>query len=170
MLRPKSSLKGGGLVRSSIDVHNHLQSLGVQHEFVTLSDHIKGTEQLAELLDLEPCSVVRTLVFIADGQPVLAMVPGDRRADKGKLKKHLSAARLMLATEHEVFEITDYMVTALPPVAFKSSVIAIADHSLTGTNIVYTAGGDPNIVLKLRASDLVKATKAALADICAASR
>jgi prolyl-tRNA editing enzyme YbaK/EbsC (Cys-tRNA(Pro) deacylase) len=151
-------------------VHNHLQSLGVQHELVTLSNHIKGTERLAELLDLEPCSVVKTLVFIADGQPVLTMVPGDKRADKGKLKEHLSAARLLLATEHEVFEITDFMVTALPPVAFKSSVTTIADHSLTGNNIVYAAGGDPNIVLKLRASDLVKATKAALADICVAAR
>ncbi|MFH1737001.1 MAG: YbaK/EbsC family protein [Actinomycetota bacterium] len=157
-------------MRSSIDVHNYLQSLGVQHELVTLSDHVKGTERLADLLDLEPCSVVKTLVFIADGQPVLAMVPGDKRADTRKLKKHLSAARLIPATEQEVFEITGFMVTALPPVAFKSSVTAIADHSLTGNNIVYAAGGNPNIVLKLRASDLVKATKAALADICVAAR
>ncbi len=153
------------MMRSSVDVCNHLQSKGVQHELVTLSGPVKNASSMAEILGLKPKAVVKTLLFIADGKPVMAMVPGDRRADKAKLKQHLKADKVTFASETDIRVIADYLATALPPVALKRPVTTILDKRIKTKDIVYTAGGSPNVILKIRVADLLEVTEAAVADI-----
>ena len=152
-------------MRTSVDVCNHLQSAGVKHELVTLDGPVKNAVRMAEILGLKPAAVVKTLIFMADGQPIMAMVPGDRKVDTGKLKKHLGAAKISFATENQVRELADYLVVALPPVGLKAPVKTVVDKRIKTGNIIYTAGGSPNVVLKMRAADLLSVTGAAVADI-----
>ncbi len=153
------------MMRSSVDVCNHLQSKGVQHELVTLSGPVKNASNMADILGLKPNSVVKTLLFMADGQPVMAMVPGNRKADTGKLKQHLKAEKVTFASENEIRTIADYLATALPPVGLKRPVTSILDKHIKTGDIVYTAGGSPNVVLKIRVADLLEVTEATIADI-----
>lgn len=152
-------------MRSSVDVCNHLQSRGVKHELVTLDGPVKNAASMAEILGLKPKAVVKTLLFMADGKPVMAMVPGDRRADKIKLKQHLKAEKITFASENEIREVADYQAAALPPVGLKAPVCTIIDKRIKTGDIVYAVGGSPNVVLKIRVSDLLEVTEAAVADI-----
>lgn len=153
-------------MRSSIDVCNHLQPTGVKFELVTLSGPVKNAASLAEVLGLKPHEVVKTLLFMADGEPVMAMVPGDKKADNSKLKKHLGAEKVVFATESEARETTEYMIVALPPVGLKDRIKTVVDKRIKTGATVYAAGGSPNVVLKIRAVDLKKVTGATVADIC----
>ena len=47
----------------------------------------------AEAVGCELSQIVKSLVFVCDGRPVLALVPGDRRADPGKVAAAAGAAR-----------------------------------------------------------------------------
>lgn len=152
-------------MRSSVDVHNHLQSLEIKHELVTLSGPIGNASRMAEILDLHPSLIVKTLLFIADGIPVMVMVPGDKKADAAKLRQHLGATKVAFATEVEARELTDYFVGALPPVGLKSRARTVIDPDITTKDVVYTAGGEPNVVLKIRVIDLFRVTDADVADI-----
>lgn len=152
-------------MRTSVDVCNHLQSQGVKHELVTLSGPVKNAASMAEILGLKPKSVVKTLLFIADDKPVMVMVPGDRKADKAKLKRNLKADKVTFATENEIRAIADYQVAALPPVGLKETVTTIIDKRIKTGDIVYTTGGSPNVVLKMRTIDLLQLTEAVVADI-----
>jgi Cys-tRNA(Pro) deacylase len=152
-------------MKTSVDVHNHLQSLDIKHELVALSGSIKNATRLADLLGLELASIIKALVFTADGAPLLAIVPGDRRADPKKIKKVSGAKKISFATDDEVMNMTGYSVGATPPVAWKSQPAAFIDPTVRKTDIVYAAGGETNIVLKMRSSDLVAATGATVADI-----
>jgi Cys-tRNA(Pro) deacylase len=152
-------------LRSSVDVCNHLQARGVKHELVALEGPVKNAVSMAELLGLKPKAVLKTLLFIANGKPIMAMVPGDRRADRAKLKRHLKADKVTFASEAEVRTIADYQATALPPVGLKDPVITIVDKRIKTGDIVYAAGGSPNVILKIRVADLLEVTEAIVADI-----
>ncbi len=153
------------MMRSSIDVCNHLQSKGVKHELVALSGPVNNASSMAEILGLKPKEVVKTLLFMADDKPVMAMVPGDRKADKVKIKQHLKAEKVTFASENEIRTIADYLATALPPVGLKRPVTTIIDKRIKTGDIVYTAGGSPNVVLKIRVVDLLEITEATVVDI-----
>jgi Cys-tRNA(Pro) deacylase len=152
-------------MRSSVEVNNFLQSTDAKYELVALSGHVKDAEQMADLLGLDLCEIVKVLVFIADGAPLLVIVPGDRHANPAKVKAAVGAKKVGFAPEKEVAEITDYQSRATPPVAWKTKADVYADRSLPNTGVVYTTGGDPNVVLKIRAADLLRVTGAKIADI-----
>ena len=152
-------------MRTSVDVHNHLQSLNIKHELVALSGPIKNSARLADLVGLEPASIIKALAFMAGDAPLLAMVPGDRRVDTKKLREAAGGVKIRFATNDEVMNVTGYSVSATPPVAWTTPPAAFIDPAVRANDIVYAAGGDTNMVLKMRSADLVAATGATVADI-----
>ena len=120
---------------------------------------------MADLLGLELCCVIKTLVWLADDVPVLAIIPGDRRVDPRKLKKVTRADGVRFATDDEVTAITVYLVGATPPVGLKTGATVCVDPSALKNDIVYATGGEPNIILKMRSADLAAATGGTIADI-----
>jgi prolyl-tRNA editing enzyme YbaK/EbsC (Cys-tRNA(Pro) deacylase) len=152
-------------MRTSVEVHNHLQSMDVRYELVSLTDSVKNSARMAELLGLDLSSVIKILVFIADGLPLMVLVPGDRKANPAKIKKCVGAEKICFAAEKDVSDITDFQSRSTPPVAWKAKAGVIADESVAGAGVAYTAGGQPNVVLKMRATDLLRITEATIADI-----
>src|SRR4030042_602271 len=69
-------------------------------------------------------SIVKTLVFLADGTPLLVLVSGDRRADVHRLRAALglSKKRLRLAPPAEVLDRTGFEVGGVPPVGHGATV------------------------------------------------
>ncbi len=152
-------------MRSSVDVHNLLQEKEIQHELVTLSGSVKNSARMAEILGLEPHSIIKTLVWLAGGDPILAIVAGDCKVDSRKLKKVIGTEQLRFANDDEVSDITGYLMGAIPPCGWRTKTTVYVDSLVLKNDIVYAAGGQVNIVLKIRAADLIAATGATVADI-----
>lgn len=66
-------------------------------------------------------SIIKTLLFSADGEPVAALVRGDRELNEIKLKNHLKVAELELAGPEQVEAWTGSPVGFAGPVGLKSS-------------------------------------------------
>ena len=67
--------------------------------------HTPGThtvEQVAEFLKVDPGRVLKTLLLDADGKPVAALVRGDRELNDIKLKNHLGATDVRMASPEQV--------------------------------------------------------------------
>ena len=83
--------------------------------------------------------MIKTLIFIADGKPVAALVTGDGEVNEGKLRKLLQSKELRQADAHEIREATGAPVGFAGPVGLKIPVYAdwdvagIAD-GVTGAN------------------------------------
>ena len=58
----------------------------------------KSVEEVAAFLGVEPARLLKSLVFYAGEEPVLAIVPGDRELNEAKLGRHLGHPALRLAT------------------------------------------------------------------------
>lgn len=65
----------------------------------------KTIEELAEFLKVEPSVILKTLVYVADDKPVLALIRGDKAVEETKLKNALNANQIRIASAGEIKEL-----------------------------------------------------------------
>ena len=112
-------------------------------------------------------SIVKSLVFECDGQPVLAMVPGDRRADAGKVAAAVGAAEAQIASPARVREVTDFEPGAVAPFPLPRIERVLLDRSLVLLDRVWIGAGSARHMAGLAPAELLRLSRAALLDIAA---
>lgn len=150
---------------SSVDVHNYLQMANIPHELSRMPEPARTASRAAVVLGLEPHQIVKSVLFYADGKPVMVMIPGDCTVDYAKLKAELKVSRLRLLNAYEVRQLTGYLIGCTPPVALKTEMPRYIDIHALREDVVYTGGGEPEMVLKIRSYDLVRAADADVVDV-----
>ena len=111
--------------------------------------HARTIEEVAAFFGLAPFSFVKTLVYVADGKPVMVCVPGDRDVSDVKLKRFLGAKAVALADARTVEETTGAPVGFAGPVKpAKVDVSVYADVSLKGARGVIVGANAADAHLK----------------------
>ncbi len=87
-------------------------------------------EAVSAFLKIPPSALVKTMIYIADGKPVAAMVPGDRDVNERKLARALGADTLALADDETIRKVTGAPVGYAGPVGL--AIPAYADKTLEG--------------------------------------
>ncbi|MGB9587430.1 MAG: proline--tRNA ligase, partial [Armatimonadota bacterium] len=87
-------------------------------------------EQVCQFLHTFPERLVKTLIYIADGRPVAALVRGDRELNEGRLKVLLGARTLEMASPEQILEATGGPVGFSGPVGLE--IPMYADEELRG--------------------------------------
>jgi Cys-tRNA(Pro)/Cys-tRNA(Cys) deacylase len=152
-------------LRTSVDVHNQLQTLDIPHELSKLPTAARSVEQIAAQLGLEAHQIIKVIVFFADADPLAALIPGDRKVDYNKLKKVAGSSSLRLASPDEVRKLTGYLLGYTPPVAWLGDLPAYIDIQALREDVVYAGSGEAHTILKIRSYDLVRAADAEVVDI-----
>lgn len=155
---------------SSVDVHNYLQTANIPHELRRVPEPARTASRAAAMLGLEPHQVIKSIFFIADRNPVMVMIPGGTMVDYSKLKAELGVSGLRLPSADEVRQLTGYLIGCTPPVALKSDLPKYIDLYALREDVVYTGGGEPDMILKIRSYDLVRAADAEVVDVIRQSR
>ena len=142
-----------------------LRELGIELEIQELDASTRTAQQAADAIGTELGSIVKSLVFLADGQPVIVLVAGDRRADPVKLKSLLRARRVMIADADQVRQATGYAIGGVPPFGHPTPLPVWIDRSLSRFATVYTAAGGPRAILPIAFPRLVELTQGTVADL-----
>lgn len=150
---------------TSVDVHNFLQTANIPHELRRMPESARTAKRAAVVLGLQPHQVIKSVIFYADSSPVMVFIPGDAMVDYAKLRSELNASRIRLCSADEVRQITGYLIGSTPPVALKTDMPKYIDLRALREDVVYTGGGEPNMILKIRSYDLVRAADAEVVDI-----
>ncbi|MYL83980.1 proline--tRNA ligase [Desulfovibrio aerotolerans] len=104
-------------------------------------------EEVAAFLKVAPAAVVKTLLYIADGKPVAALVRGDRELNEIKLKNLLAAKEdLRLATPEEVVAATGAPVGFAGPVGLTLPIYADRELALASDWIVGANAADAHML------------------------
>lgn len=152
-------------VRSSIDVHNYLLADEIPHELSQLSGPLRDLSAAPAVLGLEAVTVARpTLLADRDGV-VLVLAPADREVDVAQVAELLGREELRPVEPDQAPGLTGYLLPFVPPVALEGPVTVVLDQQLAHQDVIYTAAGEPGVILKVRAVDLVKATNAVLSSV-----
>ena len=112
-------------------------------------------------------SIVKSLVFLLDGAPVLVLVAGDRRADVKQLRAvlGLSKKRLRIAQPAEVLDLTGFEVGGVPPVGHKPPLRTLIDRSLSRFETVWAAAGSAHAVFPIAFERLLPLTGGEVLDL-----
>ena len=109
--------------------------------------HVRTIEELTEFLNVEPSKMLKTLVYVADGTPVVAIVRGDRTLNEVKLKKVVECKELELASEEVIEKVTGAPVGFAGPVGLKG-VRVIADLEIPDVKCGITGGNEKDVHYK----------------------
>ena len=119
----------------------------------------------AEAIGCELAQIVKSLVFVCDGAYVLALVPGDCRADEAALAAAIGAQQVRIARPDEVMHATGFEPGAVAP--FPNSRVArvLLDRMLLGQEILWVGAGSPRHLAGLAPADLLRVAVATPADL-----
>jgi prolyl-tRNA synthetase len=107
----------------------------------------KSVEEVALFLGVSSKEVVKTLVLLADNEPVVALLRGDYDLNEIKLKNHLGCAELEMAGDDVVAKVTGAPTGYAGPVGLPGKVKIVADLSLEGMHnfVVGANAGDTHL-------------------------
>jgi prolyl-tRNA editing enzyme YbaK/EbsC (Cys-tRNA(Pro) deacylase) len=108
--------------------------------------------------------IVKSLVFVADGRPFLALTSGANRADPDRLAAILGAAAVRRATPEEAREATGFAIGGTPPFGHPRPLRVVVDRDLLGHDVLWAAAGTPDAVFPLTPEQLVRTSGGEVAD------
>lgn len=135
---------------------------------VDVREYPAGTRTAADAAVAIGCSVgqiVKSLVFVADGRPVLALTSGSNRVDAGKLGTAFGATAVRKADAEEVRRATGYAIGGTPPFGHATDLPAICDRDLTEYDDLWAAAGTPATVFRIGPQLLLDVTGARVIDL-----
>ena len=154
-----------GLPRAAAAVVTAGRSLGLEVDVREFPDGTRTAADAARAIGCEVNQIVKSLVFVADTDPVLVLTAGGNRVDVVKVGKERSAAVVRKADAGEVRAATGFAIGGTPPFGHARELAVLIDRDLTGFDVVWAAAGTPRHVFPITPGDLVKATGGEVADV-----
>lgn len=143
-----------------------LQALGLPDvEIRAFPDATRTAAQAAEALGCELSQIVKSLVFEADGEPVLVLMDGASRVDVALVRAELDAGSVGRADAALVRRATGYAIGGVPPFGHATRMRVLADRGLLAHGTVWAAAGTPHTVFALAPGELIAHAGGALADV-----
>jgi Cys-tRNA(Pro) deacylase len=124
-------------------------------------------QDAARAIGCTPDRIVKSLVFECGKAAVLAMVPGDRRADVRKVAAAAGARVARVAPAGRVQEVTGFEPGAVAPFALVAVERVLLDMNLLGLDRVWVGAGSTRHMAGLAPAELLRLTRAAPLDITA---
>jgi prolyl-tRNA editing enzyme YbaK/EbsC (Cys-tRNA(Pro) deacylase) len=128
--------------------------VGLQAEIRVFPEGTKTAVDAANSIGCPVAAIVKSLVFVVDDEPVVALVPGDLMLDPAKLSTAAGASVARRATLDEVRSATGFAAGGTPPFGHDNPLRVFADPGLRRNDPVWAAAGTPTTVFPISISDL----------------
>ncbi|MFB7336414.1 YbaK/EbsC family protein [Streptomyces adustus] len=128
-------------------------------------DATRTAGEAAAAIGCELSQICKSLIFAADGVPVLVLMDGASRVDLELVRKELGAAKVTRARADVVRETTGYAIGGVPPFGHRTATRVLADRSLLAHDVVWAAAGTPYSVFPMEPKTLIAHAGATLVDV-----
>jgi prolyl-tRNA editing enzyme YbaK/EbsC (Cys-tRNA(Pro) deacylase) len=157
------------------DMENHPSVVAVQDalaaagahdtKVIVLHDAVHTAAAAAEALGVEVGQIANSLIFDADGEPLLVLTSGAHRVDTAKLSAAHGIAKLRRATPEFVREHTGQPIGGVAPLGHPKPVRTLVDTALEQFEVIWAAGGVPRAVFPITYAELVRVTAGTPAEV-----
>ena len=149
-----------------VAVREALEAAGAQtSEVVVLDEAVHTAVAAAEALGVEVGQIANSLIFDAEGEPLLVLTSGAHRVDTAKVAAGLGIAKLRRATPEFVREHTGQAIGGVAPVGHPKPVRTLVDVDLERYDVIWAAGGVPRAVFPITYAELVRITSGSPAEV-----
>src|SRR5947208_5724249 len=153
---------------TAIKVAGVLRELGVTGDIRELPDPAPTAATAAAQLGCEVGAIANSLVFSADGAPLLVLTSGAHRVDTAKTAVLVGAGRVKRADPEFVREATGQVIGGVAPVGHPRPLRTLVDRWLGRHDVVWAAAGHAHTVFPTSFAELVRITGGTPADVGAA--
>ncbi len=141
------------------------RALGLEVDIHHFPVGTKTAADAAAAIGCDVSAIVKSLVFTIDDEPVLALVPGDRRLDTVALAVVAGGDQVDRAPLEVVRTATGYAAGGTPPIGHANPIRVFADTALRRNEVVWAAGGTPTTVFPIAIAELERVAGAVWADL-----
>jgi prolyl-tRNA editing enzyme YbaK/EbsC (Cys-tRNA(Pro) deacylase) len=127
-----------------------------------------GTPTARAAADAIGCTlpqIVKSLVLVCDGVPVIALVPGNRRGDIAKIAQLVGAEEARTADPGEVEAVTGFVPGAVAPFALPAVTRILIERSLLSHAVVWVGAGSDRHLAALAPVELMRLTHGEAVDL-----
>jgi Cys-tRNA(Pro) deacylase len=146
-------------------VRAYLEAHGFADALFEFEQSTKTAQEAADAMGCELGQIVKSLVFVVDGRPVVVLVAGDRRGDTKAIGALLGGRDARFADAETVRSATGYAIGGVSPFDLPADLPLFADTSLSRYDTVYPAAGTPASMVRMRLAELIELSGAHVADI-----
>jgi Cys-tRNA(Pro) deacylase len=152
---------------SALKVKEAATDLGLDVNIVEFSETTRTAQEAATAIGCDVAQIVKSLLFIVDGEPVMALVSGSNRLDERKLAQLRGVGRKKVkrASADDVKAVTGYSIGGVPPFGHKTPLAVYVDEDLTSFDVVWAAAGTPYAVFPISPADLLRVSDGLTADL-----
>jgi prolyl-tRNA editing enzyme YbaK/EbsC (Cys-tRNA(Pro) deacylase) len=135
-----------------------LQDGGVAADVRRFDVPVPTAAAAAEALGCEVGAIANSLVFDADGVPLLVLASGAHRVDTAKVAALVGAGRVRRATAEFVLAATGQEVGGVAPVGHPRPLRTVVDVDLAAFPLLWAGGGDHHTMFAATYEDLLRVT------------
>ena len=140
-------------------------SAGLEIEVEYFPAGTRTAGDAARAVGCDVAQIVKSLVFMADGDPLLALVSGANRVDTEKMAAAVRAADVRRADGDEARAATGVAIGGVPPFGHARPVAVLIDRDLLAYDRVWAAAGLPDAVFPIAPDALVSVSQGTVADL-----
>ena len=150
---------------SVVRVTDRLAELGAAGSVKVLDGSARTAAQAAEQLGIEVAQIANSLVFSADGAPLLVMASGGHRVDTAKVAALVGATAVDRADADFVRTHTGFAIGGVAPVGHPAPLRTLVDTALGRYDEIWAAAGHPHSVFPTTYDELLRLTGGTPADV-----
>jgi prolyl-tRNA editing enzyme YbaK/EbsC (Cys-tRNA(Pro) deacylase) len=143
---------------NGVKVLDALRTAGVPTDIVETLEGSPTAATAAAQLDIEVGQVCNSLLFNADGEPLLILASGGNKVDVDRVATELGFDSIHRPDADFVREHTGQPIGGVAPLGHPSPVRTIVDTHLSTWEVVWAAGGHPHYVFPTSFDELVRIT------------
>jgi prolyl-tRNA editing enzyme YbaK/EbsC (Cys-tRNA(Pro) deacylase) len=148
-------------------VSSFLRESGVEARIHEFPDGTASAQDAADAVGCDLGQIVKSLVFVCDERPVVALVPGDRKGDPAKVARAVEAESARVAKAQEVEAATGFAPGAVAPFPLPNVHTVLMEPALYHHDIVWAGAGSHKHVLGISPTDLGRLARVRPMDVVA---
>jgi Cys-tRNA(Pro) deacylase len=143
------------------------RNIGLDIEIKEFEATTRTAEDAANAIGCTVAQIVKSLLFVVDGQPVLALVSGPNRLDEKKLAglRGVGQKKVKRANADVVRQATGFAIGGVPPFGHAQPLPTYIDRDFWQYGVIWAAAGTPNAVFAINPAELARVTAGVVADL-----
>jgi prolyl-tRNA editing enzyme YbaK/EbsC (Cys-tRNA(Pro) deacylase) len=139
------------------------RDLGIELRPQRLNGSTRTVKDAAAAVGCDESEIAKSIVFVADGDPVVCVASGRHRVDTEKVADLLDVAEVRQAKAEEVRAATGYAIGGVPP--FGHDLPVLFDETLLDHKRVWAAAGDPHSLFEVDPRELAGCIRARVVEL-----
>lgn len=149
------------------NLQRYLDEHEVEAEIVQLETEVRTVAMAARAMNVSQHQIVKSLLFMAAGEPVLVIGLGPERIEPAVIAGYcqVDPAQVELASPEQVVAETGYAVGTVPPIGGADQLTTLIDQRVMDQSLVIAGGGSHDSLLKIAPGTLLKHSRGQLVNL-----